>query len=121
MKKPLTFKKLSQTNFERCEKHFHPVVDWTETDWACALAGEVGELCNFIKKRKRIFDKLKKQIPTRKDYKKLEALKLECKKEIGDVQSYLDLISTRLGVSLEEAITDKFNEVSLRVNSKHKL
>lgn len=27
----------------RCEHHFRPLHDWPETDWPCAVAGEVGE------------------------------------------------------------------------------
>lgn len=40
-------------NVRRCEKSFFPLQDWSATDWACALAGEVGEACNLIKKARR--------------------------------------------------------------------
>lgn len=101
MKKDLTFKKLRKTNLKRCETHFHLLHDWSETDWACALSGEVGELCNFLKKRRRNSED--------------KSLYLEdCKKEIGDIGAYLDLISAKLGFKLEDCIRDKFNEVSKR-------
>ena len=49
----LTFNKLREANVKRCNKHFHKLNDWSPTDWGCALAGEVGELCNFLKKARR--------------------------------------------------------------------
>ena len=104
-KSPLTFKELRKANTKRCEKHFHKLESWTPTDWACALAGEVGELCNFIKKKRR-GDK----IPLS-----------DIAKECADVQCYLDLLSASLSISLEEATIDKFNEVSDRKNCKIKL
>jgi NTP pyrophosphatase (non-canonical NTP hydrolase) len=114
---PLTFEKFRRVNKKRCEKYFFPIQDWSETDWACALAGEVGELCNFIKKRlrARTAKTLLPNIPSQ------EALAAEAKKEIGDVLGYLDLIATRMGFRLEDCVVDKFNEVSDRVNSKLKL
>lgn len=106
----LTFKKLSRTNKRRCRRAFHSLSSWTETDWACALAGEVGELCNFIKKRRR-----------RPNKKEMARLKHEAAKEIGDVICYLDLLASRMGIDLEKAVIEKFNEVSDRKGSKIKL
>jgi NTP pyrophosphatase (non-canonical NTP hydrolase) len=106
----LTFKKLSRTNKHRCRKAFHSLKSWTETDWACALAGEVGELCNFIKKRRR-----------RPNKKEMARLKHEVAKEMSDVVCYLDLLASRMGIDLEKAIIEKFNEVSDRKGSKIKL
>lgn len=110
--KNLTFERFRETNLKRCEKHFHKLEDWSETDWCCCLAGEVGELCNFVKKRKRKING--KPLPK-------NAFLEECKKEIGDAGAYLDLIASRLGFRLEDCIRDKFNEVSDRIESKIKL
>ncbi len=74
---------------------------WTETDWGCALAGEVGELCNMLKKRLRN----KKNVSVK-----------ECGKEMADTLAYLFLISEKMGVDLGKALIDKFNEVSKRRN-----
>jgi NTP pyrophosphatase (non-canonical NTP hydrolase) len=127
MKKELTFKKLRKVNIARCEKYFHKIEEWSEAEWACALAGEVGELCNFIKKRTRLL-KSKKFVKGLKsnDYakslnKSFNDLGEEAKKEIGDIMCYLDLISARLGVTVEDCTRNKFNEVSDRVGSKLKL
>ena len=44
---------LAQTIQQRNGEVYQPVDEWSPTDWGCALAGEVGELCNFLKKRLR--------------------------------------------------------------------
>jgi NTP pyrophosphatase (non-canonical NTP hydrolase) len=117
--KSLTFAKLRKVNVARCEKHFHKLDDWSESDWACALAGEVGEFCNFIKKRRRAQDDLFIKYSGKKAPK--GKFKEDCKKEIGDIIAYLDLNAAKLGLTLEECIRDKFNEVSKRVKAKHRL
>ncbi|NJO65998.1 MAG: hypothetical protein HC836_50410, partial [Richelia sp. RM2_1_2] len=58
-----------------------PNVIWGEVDWACALAGETGELCNFIKKRRR-----GENIPVE-----------ELAKELADIVCYADLLADHLG------------------------
>ena len=80
---------------------FHPINHWSPTDWACAFAGEVGEACNLIKKRRRGED-----IPTQ-----------DIAYEIADAIIYADLLAARLGISLEDAVREKFNIVSDRVGS----
>jgi NTP pyrophosphatase (non-canonical NTP hydrolase) len=101
----LSLHELRRANVSRCEKHFHKLNSWSSTDWACALAGEVGELCNFIKKMKRGED-----IPIKK-----------LAKECGDILCYLDLLSASLNIDLAEATIDKFNEVSKRKKSDIRL
>lgn len=118
----LTFAKLRRINAARCEKHFHDINIWSETAWATALAGETGEFCNWIKKRHRILNGDAYQGRAAKKPKKaLEALRQECKKELGDIIAYADLNATALGLTLEECVRDKFNEISKRVGSKHRL
>lgn len=106
--KKLTFEQLRKANAKRCAAYFHPVNEWSETDYGCALAGEVGELCNFLKKRRR-------------NLEETENHREDCKKELGDVIAYADLVATRLGLKLEDCIRDKFNEVSKRKKCKIKL
>jgi NTP pyrophosphatase (non-canonical NTP hydrolase) len=114
---PLTFEKFRTQNKKRCEKYFHLIPDWSEAEWAVALAGECGELCNFIKKRVRIV-KSKAAVIKQDSY---EELGREARKEIGDILAYLDLLAQAMGVRLEDCVVSKFNEVSDRVNSKIKL
>ncbi len=115
--KSLTFKQVRKANTTRCAKHFHSIDSWTPTDWACAMAGETGEACNFIKKLRRLDDaKQLANIP--KDRKKLiESIG----KELADTVLYADLLAARLGIDLGEVIAKKFNEVSGRVGSSIKL
>lgn len=96
-----TLEKLREINAERCKAFGHTVNSWSPTDWACALAGETGELCNLIKKMRR------------GDRVGID----DVAKEAADIVIYLDLLCTRLEIDLEAAIVNKFNEVSDRVNS----
>lgn len=97
-------------NVDRCQsgRFNHQLGDWSEAQWACALAGEVGELCNLIKKRFR-------GIKTDKVTKKMLA------DEIADIATYLDLLAAKLDISLGEAICNKFNEVSVKRGSPIRL
>jgi NTP pyrophosphatase (non-canonical NTP hydrolase) len=97
---------LRKANKKRCIESFkHSLEDWSEMEWGCAAAGEMGELCNLLKKRRR-----GETIP-------LKAVM----DEIADVIIYLDLLAARLGVHLSGPIRDKFNEVSDRRGSTIKL
>ena len=98
---PLTFQKFAATNHKRCATAFDDIQRWTPEQWSNALAGEVGETCNLIKK---IFSR-GEDIPLS-----------EVGKEIADVVTYADLLCERLGLSLEEVLRQKFNEVSARKN-----
>lgn len=117
----LTFNKLRKANVKRLPlfksrsgKPAHSEKDgsdWTDGDWVCAVVGELGELANLIKKRKRgDFDGNEKY-----NYEQ------EIADEIADVQTYLDLLAFRLGVDLGKATIDKFNRVSDRVGCNVKL
>lgn len=96
------FDKLRDLNVRRCNEYFnHGVIDWSPTDWGCAVAGEVGELCNLLKKARR------------GDFNFNEQPRLmDVRNEIADVFIYLDLLAARLNIDLRDAIIDKFNEVS---------
>ena len=51
----LTFDAVRRANLSRTTK-WHPggLDEWSATDWACAMAGEAGEVCNEVKKLRRI-------------------------------------------------------------------
>ena len=78
--------------------------DWSVNDWIVALVGEVGEMANVAKKYRR-------GDISREEFEDFMG------KELPDIQIYLDLLSTQVGVDLGEATILKFNEVSERVNS----
>lgn len=109
----LSFNTLRKVNEARCKKIYDTDVlkEWSEGDWAVAAAGEMGEICDAIKKRKRGYDKPGKPAPTKKDVAD----------EIADTICYLDLLACKMGIDLSEAIASKFNEVSDRFGSDIKL
>ena len=88
--------------------------DWTPSDWFEALAGEVGEYANWHKKFKR-------------GDITFEEFSVHAQKELADIATYLDLLAQRCldlpgapnpnGVDLGRAVTEKFNEISRRVDA----
>lgn len=112
MTKSLTFDALRRANIERLplfkNKHGKPAhskrdgSDWTPAQWLQAVLGELGEYANLRKKYER------------GDIGRAE-FHAEAKKELADVQTYLDLLAFQLGVDLGEATIEKWNEVSRRV------
>ena len=95
---------LRKANVKRCRKVFPECKDWTLSDWGCAIAGEVGEACNAIKKLRRGDGNAQAIID-----------------ELGDVIVYVDLILANLGESMSKAVVNKFNIVSDRKNCNIKL
>lgn len=103
--KSLTFDELRRANTQRLP-HFHGShPTWSATDWACAMAGECGEACNLIKKRRR-----GEPIHT-----------FDIGKELADAVIYAELLASHLGIDLGEAVRAKFNEVSERIGSAVRL
>ncbi|MEW8120042.1 MAG: MazG-like family protein [Candidatus Thiodiazotropha sp.] len=100
-------------NVKRCEEVFHPLNQWTATDWACAMAGEAGEVCNAVKKLRRLDDGTN----TAKDPQTEEEALKAIGAELADTIIYCDLLAARLGLDLSVEIQAKFNEVSRRMNS----
>lgn len=113
--KSLSFNDLKQANFIRCIQSYHSLEEWTPTDWACAMAGESGEACNFVKKLKRIIDN--KKIGKRKRAAEVKRLITEIGKELADLVIYADLLATRLNLNLGEQVRNKFNDVSHSLKS----
>ena len=104
----LTFKRMRELNVARSRKWENGAV-WSLSDWMTALVGEVGEAANFIKKLNRLRDgmtgnKLEDRDP--------EVLREKFRKELGDIQLYLDLIADAAGIDLEQAARDVFNQKS---------
>lgn len=113
----LDFNTLSLKNARRCERSYHAVENWTPTDWGCALAGEVGEACNFIKKLKRETDDQNLYPNTLAHNGSPDELIENIGKELADVVIYADLLATRLGLKLGNEVVKKFNETSVKIKS----
>lgn len=113
----LTFNVLREANLQRLPEfrnangkavHNTDGSGWSKNDWLTALAGELGEAANLLKKIRR------------KDFT-LEEAKDDLADELADIQTYLDILAFRCGVNLGEATLKKFNRKSDEVGSKIKI
>jgi NTP pyrophosphatase (non-canonical NTP hydrolase) len=95
---PLKFADLRLANLARCYEVFHALEDWSPTDWGTAVAGEVGEALNLVKK-------LRRGEPVERN---------AIGGELADAVIYIDLLAARLGIDLGRAVAYKFNRVSER-------
>lgn len=78
--------------------------DWSLSDWSNAVAGEVGEAANIIKKIRR------------GDFT-LDEVRHELAEELADILTYLDILAYQAGINLAGATILKFNKVSQRVDA----
>lgn len=78
--------------------------DWSLAEWMNAVAGELGEAANIIKK-------------IRRGDLSLEEARPMLAAEFADIVTYLDITAFQAGVDLGQATMDKFNKVSERVGS----
>lgn len=107
---------LRAVNITRCRR-WHPggIDNWSLSDWAVALAGEAGEVCNVVKKLNRERDNIRGNSKTK------EELKKELGKELADTLIYLDLLAARARIDLSEVVIKKFNEVSEKFDFPERL
>jgi len=98
-------------NVQRAIEGFNCYDNQPLTYWTTALAGEVGELCNMIKKMQRVE---KGGLDGGSSYTAKDITKEMLKEEIGGIAIYLDLLASQLDISLEDAIIDTFNSKSAR-------
>lgn len=101
-------------NAQRAKK-WHKGTEWSLSDWGVALAGEIGEACDVIKKLNRLRDGIQRNDKTKADYMK------ELAAELADAFSYLVLLADAAGIQLDEAAIEKFNAVSDRYGFEEKL
>lgn len=110
----LTFAQVREQNMARCRR-WHGDKPWELNRWAVALTGEVGELCNVIKKLNRIADAIQHIGMDER------VLREELPKEIADIFLYLDLLAAHAGVDLAAAVIQKFNVVSVKYDFPERL
>lgn len=104
----------SAENRRRCESPAgfnHQLADWTLSDWLTALAGELGEAANLIKKLNRHRD----QIPGNRPEETTEALTAQLADELADIAIYLDLLSQAAGFDLTQIRDAKFKKTSRKI------
>ena len=105
-------------NVQRATEGFKCYDNQPLTYWTTAIAGEVGELCNMIKKMQRVE---RGGVDGGSSYTAKDITKEMLKEEIGGIAIYLDLLASLLDISLEEAIVDTFNSKSEKYGFKEKL
>jgi NTP pyrophosphatase (non-canonical NTP hydrolase) len=96
-------KKFRQLNADRC-KTWMPYSHRKNLilHHLVGISGEVGELCNIIKKLDR------------GDMVQTESVEQHITDEIADIFIYLDLIADLFDIDLQDAVTKKFNETSVK-------
>lgn len=115
----LSFTKLRHVNVTRAMRwHRGGINDWSVNDWLTAFGGEAGEALNAGKKHRRLLSGLDQHgnVPSG-----LADAEEKIMDELADAVIYADLVAARLGMSLSEAITRKFNAISERENFPDRL
>lgn len=122
MTKGLTFEQVSDTNLSRADRwHKNGIEEWSIADWAVAMAGEAGEVCNAVKKLRRIEDEIANiSEPERQLSTRAEAI-AKIGEELADTYIYLDLLASRLAIDLPAVIVAKFNATSERYGFPERL
>lgn len=100
----LTFERLREVSARRAIEAYpnmpNGAQEWPVEVWALAIAGEAGELAQWVKRRltgeRAVSD-------------------LTIFDEIADVVIYCDLLATRMGVRLEDLVKSKFNRTSNKI------
>ena len=105
----LDLQKFREINTQRAVEGFKCYQNVPITFWTTALAGEIGELCNMIKKLERVAHG---GIDGGSSYTAATIDKEMLEDEIGGIFIYLDLLASLQGISLEEAIIKTFNAKS---------
>lgn len=107
----LTFNFLRDINTKRAELwHKGGLTEWSISDWAVAMAGEAGEVCDAVKKLNRMnsgFTSANNPPSQKEAYAAIA-------QEIGDTVLYLDLLASRCGLKLEDCVRETFNRVTRR-------
>lgn len=111
-------KRMRATSVERSKKwHLNGAIHWNPMEWACAMAGEAGEVCDAAKKLARLDSGM---VQNNGPASREQAIQ-DVADEIADTILYLDLLAAELGIDLEEAVRHKFNKVSERNNFEERL
>lgn len=121
--KALTFRGLREVNVARCNR-WHPptgLESWSVSDWAVAMAGEAGEVCNAVKKLRRAEDMITSLNDAGRQIDSKAQAVAVIGEELADTFLYLDLLAARLGIDLEAEIVAKFNSVSAKYDFPERL
>lgn len=109
----LDLKKFRELSVARAKEGFKTYDNVPVTFFTTALAGELGELCNLIKKLERA---KVGGLDAGTNHKAKDISKELLAEEIGGTLIYLDLLASLLDIDLEEAVIKTFNEKSEQNN-----
>lgn len=104
----MTFEEFCDKNESRCRRWHPDPNDWSLSDWYVALAGEIGEGANIVKKMNRITS----GVTGNRDPATLASLKKKLGEELADSLIYVFLVAYKADIDLELALIEKFNVVS---------
>lgn len=105
----VAFSTLITATATRSARWHNPDTPWSLSDYAVALAGETGEVCNVIKKLNRARDGMRGNAQSE------EELRSDLALELADTLAYLILLAHAANIDLVSAYATKYNEVSVRV------
>jgi len=105
----MTFSKRNKKRCEAATGFNHKLNSWSLSDWMTALAGEVGEAANIIKKMNRARD----GIPGNKET--TVELTQNLAEELADAFIYLDLLTQAAGFDLSDIVEKKFAKTSRKI------
>lgn len=109
------FDRFSEINMQRANRWHHgDIHEWTASDWAVATGGEMGELLNAIKKLRRIEIKVQGHDGDTPQPRNVQDAVKAIAKEIGDVYTYLDILTQFFGLRMWDCVRDTFNAISVR-------
>jgi NTP pyrophosphatase (non-canonical NTP hydrolase) len=108
-----TFDMLRAANVNRARRWHGPHCEpWTGADWSNAMAGEAGEVCDAVKKMRRLETRIVSNNPRQPST--IEDARRAISKEIGDTLIYLDLLAAYYEINLAVALQMTFNAISTR-------
>lgn len=143
----MTLTEISLTSVSRANRwHKGGIVDWTDGEWAAAMAGEageasealiellalnaymskhVGEACNAAKKLKRVLDGIPNiNLEEGRSLTDVKSARLKVTKEVADTILYGVILAARVGYSgqaFEELLANVFNQKSFEYNFPERL
>lgn len=109
----LTLRAIAAANTARMLR-WHSEDTWSSSDWACAFAGEAGEVCNAVKKLRRVEDGYANINDPGRTLATREEAVAAIGEEMADTLLYMLLLANNLGIDVEAEVVKKFNATSER-------
>jgi NTP pyrophosphatase (non-canonical NTP hydrolase) len=101
----ISFADLALANLTRNDRWMpNGIAQWSISQWAVAMAGEAGEVCNAVKKLNRIEEQVANLNEPGRRIEDRAAAIAKIGDEIADTVIYLDLLAQRCGLNLGDLI-----------------